>query len=146
LVWSSARDARKTRAALVKAWNSFANIMPDFAVVLGLIGIMLTYLSPNVVAVIIGKASGLGGMVLASIVGSVTLIPGFVAFPLAASLLKQGAGVMQIAVFVSTLMMVGIVTAPLETKYFGRRETIIRNSSSFIFSFIVAAVIGVIAG
>ncbi|MCR4442003.1 MAG: permease [Peptococcaceae bacterium] len=146
LVWSYARDSKKTKTALIKAWKAFANILPDFAVVLALIGIMLTYLSPETIAALIGQESGIAGMILSSLVGSATLIPGFVAFPLAASLLKQGAGVMQIAVFVSTLMMVGLVTAPLETKYFGRRETMIRNFYSFVFSFFVAAVIGVVVG
>lgn len=51
---------------------------------------------------------------------------------------------MQIAVFVSTLMMVGIVTMPLEIKYFGKKATILRNSLAFVFSFIVAIVIGVV--
>lgn len=85
-------------------------------------------------------------MLMASIVGSVTLIPGFVAFPLASALLNNGAGFMQIAVFISTLMMVGIVTIPLEIKYFGRKATILRNSLAFVFSFIVAIAIGVVLG
>lgn len=58
-------------------------------------------------------------MLIAGLVGSITLIPGFVAFPLAAALLDNVAGYMQIAVFISTLMMVGIVTIPLEIRSFG---------------------------
>ena len=56
-------------------------------------------------------------MVIAAVVGCITLIPGFVAFPLAASLVKAGAGYGQIAMFVSTLMMVGVATFPLEDVY-----------------------------
>lgn len=51
---------------------------------------------------------------------------------------------MQIAAFVSTLMMVGIVTLPLEIKTFGKRATITRNISAFVFSLIVAFVIGTV--
>ena len=83
-------------------------------------------------------------MFMAAIIGSVTLVPGFVAFPLAAALIESGAGLMQIAVFISTLMMVGIVTIPLEIKYFGKKAALIRNSLAFAFSFLVAIVIGVI--
>ena len=85
-------------------------------------------------------------MVIASIIGSITLIPGFVAFPLASALLKNGAGFMQIAVFISTLMMVGLVTVPVEIRYFGKKATILRNIMAFIFSYIVAAVVGVVLG
>jgi ABC-type multidrug transport system permease subunit len=51
---------------------------------------------------------------------------------------------MQIAVFISTLMMVGVVTMPVEIKYFGRKLSIYRNLLAFFFSFLVAWVIGVI--
>ncbi|TDA69973.1 MAG: permease [Clostridia bacterium] len=143
-MYSAARDKTKTKKALRIAWKSFSNILPDFSVVLALVGIMLTFLTPGMISTVLGRASGIWGMLLASVVGSITLIPGFVAFPLAKSLLDYGAGVPQIAVFISTLMMVGFVTAPMEIKFFNRRETIIRNGLSFAFSFLVAAVMGMV--
>ena len=82
------------------------------------------------------------GVVLSAIVGAITLIPGFVAFPMASLLLQGGAGAMQIGAFVSSLMMVGVVTMPVEIKYFGKRLTFYRNGIAFLFSFIVAYAIG----
>ena len=67
-------------------------------------------------------------------------------FPTAAMLLKSGAGYIQIAAFISTLMMVGIVTFPVEIKYFGKKLTILRNLTAFVFSFIVALIIGKVMG
>jgi uncharacterized membrane protein YraQ (UPF0718 family) len=93
---------------------------------------------------LLGTSSGVWGVLAASLIGSITLIPGFVAFPLAAALLKSGAGYMQIAAFVSTLMMVGIVTLPMEMKTFGKRATIVRNVSAYLFSMVVAIVMGVV--
>jgi len=144
LVASHLKDKMKTRQALKKAWASLEGILPDFLAVLGLVGLALTLLPPEAITMLIGKASGWAGMLLAAVVGSVTLIPGFIAFPLAKSLLDAGAGVPQIAVFVSTLMAVGFVTAPLESKYFGRKEMILRNALGFVWAFVVAAVVGVV--
>lgn len=144
LLVSFLKDRQKTATALKKAWKSFENILPQLLAILILIGIMLAILSPETISKLVGKESGWLGMLMAGIVGSVTLIPGFVAFPLAAALLKSGAGFTQIAVFISTLMMVGIVTIPVESKYFGMKATILRNSMAFVFSFIVAVVIGVV--
>jgi len=144
LIISFVKDKRKTKLALKKAWKSFENILPQFLSILIIIGIMLAVLSPQVISGLIGEKSGWLGMLISSLVGSVTLIPGFVAFPLASALLKSGAGFMQIAVFISTLMMVGIVTIPLEIKYFGRKTALLRNSLAFAFSFIVAIAIGVV--
>lgn len=144
LILSFIKDKKKTKIALIKAWKSFENILPQFSSILIIIGIMLSILSPEVISSVIGQKSGWLGMILAATIGSITLIPGFVAFPLASALLKGGAGFMQIAVFISTLMMVGVVTIPVEMKYFGKKTTFLRNGMAFIFSFIVAIVIGVV--
>ncbi len=144
LSMSFLKDKKKTKMALIKAWKSFENILPQFLSILIIIGIMLAVLSPDTISVLIGQQSGWIGLVIASIIGSITLIPGFVAFPLASALLKSGAGFMQIAVFISTLMMVGIVTIPIESKYFGKKVTVLRNGLAFVFSFIVAIAIGVV--
>ena len=138
------KDRGKTKMALKKAWKAFENILPQFLSILVVIGLALAILSPETITNLLGTSSGIWGVLAASIVGSITLIPGFVAFPLAAALLKNGAGYMQIAAFVSTLMMVGVITMPLEIKTFGKRATIVRNISAFIFSLIAAFVIGVV--
>lgn len=144
LLFSYYKDKKKTKMALKKAWKAFENILPEFLVVILLVGVLLAVANPEVISKIIGSDSGWMGVVLAAIVGAVTLIPGFVAFPMAALLLQGGAGYMQIGAFVSTLMMVGVVTMPVEIKYFGKKLTIYRNILAFIFSFFVAYIIGLV--
>lgn len=142
LIISYYKDKKKTKMALKKAWKSFENIMPEFLTVIMLVGILLAVLNAELISKIIGNNSGWFGTIIAAIVGAITLIPAFVAFPTAAMLVDNGAGYMQIGAFVSTLMMVGIVTMPIEIKYFGKKLTILRNIFAFIFSFIVAYIIG----
>lgn len=144
LILSFVKDKKKTKMALKKAWKAFENIMPEFLVVIILVGFLLAVLNPETISKIIGADSGWSGVLLAALIGSVTLIPGFVAFPTAALLLDNGAGYMQIAAFVSTIMMVGIVTLPVEIKYFGKKISIMRNIFAFLFSFIVAVIIGLV--
>ncbi len=144
LLISFLKDRRKTRMALKKAWKAFENILPQFLAILIIIGLALSILSPQTITNLLGARSGIWGVLAASAIGSITLIPGFIAFPLAAALLKNGAGYMQIAAFVSTLMMVGVVTMPLEIKTFGKRATMMRNAAAFVFSLIAALVIGAV--
>ncbi len=147
LLWVSfMKDKNKTKMSLKKGWKSFENILPEFLVVILFVGTLLAVLDPAMISKLIGGDSGWIGVILASLVGSITLIPGFVAFPTAALLLQAGAGYMQIAAFISTLMMVGVVTMPVEIKYFGKKMTIYRNLMAFIFSFFVAYVIGRLVG
>ena len=143
-ILSLIKDKKKTKMAIRKAWKAFENILPEFLVVIILVGFLLAILNPETISKMIGTESGWFGVILAGVIGSVTLIPGFVAFPTAAILLENGAGYMQIAAFVSALMMVGIVTLPVEIKYFGKKISIMRNILAFLFSFIVAIIIGMV--
>lgn len=142
LAISFVKSREKTRMSLMKAWKSFENILPQFLSVIILIGITLSILTPEQISMIMGSGSSWYGVVLAAVIGAITLIPGFIAFPLAAALLKSGAGYMQIAAFISTLMMVGVVTLPVETGFFGKKAAMLRNSLAFVYSFIVALVVG----
>ena len=144
LLVSFYKDKNKTKMALKKAWKAFENILPEFLVVILLVGLLLAIVNPEMISSIIGEKSGWFGVILSAIIGSITLIPGFVAFPMTALLLDGGAGYMQIGAFISALMMVGIVTMPVEIKYFGKKLTIYRNALAFLFSFVVALVIGVV--
>ncbi|MDK2804547.1 MAG: hypothetical protein PWR23_1551 [Peptostreptococcaceae bacterium] len=144
LAASYLKDKSKTKKALKKAWKSFENILPELLVIMLLIGVLLAVVDHELISSLLGESSGWFGVILASIIGAITLIPGFVAFPTAALLLKGGAGYMQIAAFVSTLMMVGIVTLPVEVKYFGKKISYARNVLAFMFSFIVAIVVGMV--
>jgi uncharacterized membrane protein YraQ (UPF0718 family) len=103
------------------------------------------FLVPNETIVrYLGKGTGFGGILVASLIGSVALIPGFISYPLAAILLKQGASYSVVAAFVTTLMMVGVMTLPLEIKFFGKRAAFMRNTLSFVGAIIIALLIGVI--
>ena len=138
------KDRQKTKMALKKAWKAFENILPQLLTIFLIIAFALAIFPPETIRKLLGSESGFLGMLAAALIGSVTLMPGFVAFPLAAALLKSGAGYMQLAAFVSTLMMVGIITIPIEKKTFGLRATLTRNGAAFLYSFVVAVVMGVV--
>lgn len=144
LLFSWFKSKEKTKKVLMKAWKSFDNILPQLLAIMMLVGFSLTILSPTQISSLIGENSGYLGVIIASLVGSISLIPGFVAFPLAAALKENGAGIMQLAALISTLMMVGIMTLPVEITYFGRKASIIRNLLAFVFSIAVAIIMGVL--
>lgn len=144
LGWSFAKNRQKTKQALKKGWKSFENILPQFLFILLLIGFILAVLDEAVISRLLGKESGVMGMAIAAVVGSIVLVPGFIAFPLAASLLAAGAGYGQVAMLVTTLMMVGIVTLPLEITYFGKRLAIERNVLAFMYAVLSSFAVGAI--
>jgi uncharacterized membrane protein YraQ (UPF0718 family) len=139
---SALKSREKTLAALKKGLKAFEGILPQFLAVLLLVAVTLSVLDTAAISRFLGSGSGIWGILAASVIGSIALIPGFVAFPAAAALLAGGAGATQIAAFVSSLMMVGVVTLPLEIKYFGKRTAILRNALSYLFSIAAAFFVG----
>ena len=104
---------------------------------------MLSVLTPEQISRAVGQESGWLGVIIAAMIGAITLVPGFVAFPLAAALLRNGAGYMQIGAFITSLMMVGVITLPVEIKAFGTKAALLRNGLAFLFSFAIAGVMWV---
>lgn len=136
------KDKEKTKRALINGIKSFENIMPQFLSILVIIGIGLTILKPETISKLIGNDSGIFGVVLSSLVGSVIMMPTFVAFTTGNTLIQNGAGYAQVSALITTLTMVGVLTFPLEAKYIGKRGAFYRNFLAFLFSFVVAFFMG----
>lgn len=136
------KDKEKTKRALINGIKSFENIMPQFLSILVIIGIGLTILKPEIISKLIGNDSGIFGVMLSSLVGSVIMMPTFVAFSTGNTLIQNGAGYAQVSALITTLTMVGVLTFPLEAKYIGKKGAFYRNFLAFLFSFIVAVFMG----
>jgi len=137
-------DKEKTILGFKKGFKMFKNMVIPFLNILILISLLLFIIPPEIIIKYLGAGSGALGFAIAAVVGSITLIPGFISYPIAAGLLQQGAAYSTVAVFMTTLMMVGVVTLPLEIKYFGRRTAILRNLLNLFAAIIIGILIGII--
>jgi uncharacterized membrane protein YraQ (UPF0718 family) len=142
LLLSYILDKDKTILGLKKGSKMLFNILHPFLNILIIISIVLFFIPESLIVQYLGANSGWLGFGIAAFIGSITLIPGFISYPLAATLLSQGATYSVVAVFMTTMMMVGVVTLPLEIRYFGRKAAILRN----FFNLIAAILIGVFVG
>lgn len=133
----------KTLQALKVAARRFVKILPAFLTMIILVSIVLFLIPDVVISNYLGGSNKFIGVIFASFFGSVTLLPGFIAFPLSGILLKKGVAYMVLAAFTTTLMMVGVLTAPIEKAYFGIKVTVIRNVMSLFIALIVTLAIGV---
>lgn len=140
------RSREKTFRAVKIAFNKFIKIFPAFLTMLILVSIILFLVPDRTISNYLGNNNKFVTLILASFFGSVTLMPGFIAFPLCGILLNKGVSYMVLSAFTTTLMMVGILTYPIEKEYFGVKVTIIRNVISFFIALIVALSIGLFFG
>lgn len=140
------KNKAKTKRSLTKGLKSLANMMPQFLGIILIVGITLAILKPELISNILGSSSGTIGVVLSAIIGSIAMMPTFVAFSTGDILLKSGAGTAQVASLISTLTLIGIITIPMEAKYMGKKATLYRNIVAFFFSIVVGFLLEKVVG
>ena len=144
LAVSALKDKGKTKKSLQIAWRTFTKMLPSVITIMLFIGILLSILDKDMISHIIGSESGILGIIIALITGSIVVLPSFIAFPLGGALLNAGAGYAQVAAFVSTITAVGIISLPMEIKYFNKTIAVKRIVFSFLTCVIFTTVIGVV--
>ena len=144
LAWSFLRDRERTVKAMKKSKGMMGSMMGQILAILFLIGLVLAYLPTETIQEVLGSENLFRSTFLGALIGSVTLIPAFVAFPLIGSVMAAGADMVPAVAFLTTLTMVGVVTFPLEQREFGTKFAVSRNVLSFVFAIGIAWMMGVI--
>ncbi len=137
-------DRKKTIAGFKKGWSMFKNVLFPFLSILIVVSILLYLIPPNLISQYLGRDSGVLGFSIAAIIGAIAMIPGFISYPIAAGLIQQGATYAVVATFMTTLMMVGVITLPLESKYFGMKVAVLRNALNFAAAIAIGLLVGLI--
>ena len=137
------KDRVRTKKALLISYRSFVGLLPSLLAMVAIIGLVLALTPPEALSRLL-KFHGIAGFALISAVGAVITMPAPVAFPLAGKLLGFGASLPALAAFITTLTMVGTVSAPVEIQYFGKRFTLVRQALSFALAILIGAFMGVI--
>ena len=143
LLVSLAVDRRRTWVGIGFGARMLMKILPALVFMVAAVGLLLSALNPRVLESLFGGAGPipfLAGLA----VGAIALIPGFIAFPLAGVLRANGVSTAVLAAFVTSLLMVGIVTLPLEIRFFGRKAALWRNLLSLAAAAAVALVMAVV--
>ncbi|MBC8428807.1 MAG: hypothetical protein H8D05_01035 [FCB group bacterium] len=143
---SAVINPKRTLKALKISLKRFLKIAPSFLIMLILVSIALFLFPEERITNLLSKGNIWIATLMGSIVGSISLMPGFVAYPLCGILRDNGIPYMVLSGFSTTLMMVGVLTFPIEKTYLGTRTVIIRNVIGFITALIIALATGMLFG
>lgn len=138
------KDKNRTINSMKISKGMMKNIISQIVGILFLIGLSLTFIPPETIKNVLGSSNVIFSTIIAAFVGSLTLIPAFIAFPLVGSFVDLGASIIPAVAFLTTLTMVGVVTFPLEKQEFGLKFALLRNGLSFLFATIIAIAMGVV--
>ena len=138
-------DIKKTNRAIIIGSKKLLKMLPSYIKIVIIISIILLISEKHIITILNEKNIYLG-VLIASAIGSISMMPGFITFPLAGVLLSKGVSYTVISAFTSTMMIVGIATFPLEKSYFGNYMSILRNIMGLIVSISIAVITGIVYG
>ena len=111
----------------------FVEILPMLLFALILAGLIQALIPKETINRWVGKGSGLKGILIGCLAGSI--VPGgpYTSFPIVAGLVKTGASIGTIVSFITAWSLWAITRLPIEIGIVGLRITLIRLASTFIF-------------
>ena len=113
-------------------------ILPAVMVLMGLFSV---WVSKATVVKYMGQASGIKGLGLAMFIGMMPTGPLYVAFPMASMLLKKGARIANIIIFLSAWACIKLPQELVEMRFMGFKFMIIRLSFTIIMVIIMGLII-----
>ena len=118
---------------LKAAWILLLQIIPLLIFAFIVAG-MVQYLVPTeIISRWVGAESGLRGLLLGTVFGSITPGGPFVTMPIAAGLLRTGASIGTMVAFMTAWSLLGIHRLPMEVGVLGWKFALIRLACVFFF-------------
>ena len=120
-------------AGLKSAWKITFEILPLLICAFIVAGMVQVLLPRELISEWIGEGSGMRGIFIGTLAGSLTPGGPYVSLPLAAGFLRAGAGVGTMVAFVTAWSLWAVSRLPLEIGILGWRFTLVRFVCVFFF-------------
>jgi uncharacterized membrane protein YraQ (UPF0718 family) len=131
----------KRGIVLTTSWEFFVEMIWILPAVMILMGLFMVWVSDDMVIKYMGKTSGIKGIFLALFFGALPTGPLYVAFPIAAALIKKGARLSNIIIFLSAWGCIKIPQEMVEFQFLGPKFMGLRLILTIISAVIMATLI-----
>ena len=125
------------KKAFKKAFISFISITPMLIAVMGLVGLMQVYLTPDILSTFFGHGS-LIDTLAGTLAGAISMGQGMISYVVAEGLMEQGVSHYALSAFILAWVTLGFVQLPAEATIFGLKFTFYRNILTLISTIIIA--------
>lgn len=123
----------RQEAVAVNAWQYFLDMIFILPAVMVLMGLFTVWVSKEIVVKYLGKSSGVKGIALSIIFGSLPTGPLYAAFPLASSLIDKGARISSIIIFLSAWACIKLPQELVELQFLGPEFMLTRLVLTVVF-------------
>jgi len=123
----------RREAVITASWEIFIEMIWILPAVMVLMGLFTVWVSKEIVVKYLGKASGIKGISFAILFGALPTGPLYVVFPMAATLIKKGARISNIIIFLSAWACIKIPQEMVEFQFLGLKFMAARLILTIIF-------------
>lgn len=123
----------KREVVTASSWEFFIEMIWILPAVMVLMGLFAVWVSKETVVKYLGETSGIKGIFLAILFGALPTGPLYVAFPVAAVLIKKGAKISNITIFLSAWACIKIPQEMVEFQFLGLKFMAARLILTIIF-------------
>ena len=118
---------------LKTAGNLLLQIAPLLIFAFIVAGMVQTLIPQEIISKWVGVESGFRGILIGTLMGSLTPGGPFVSMPIAAGLLRTGAGIGTMVSFITAWSLLAVMRLPMEVGLMGWKFTLIRLACTFFF-------------
>ena len=118
--------------------KELAMVLPAVMIIIGLFSV---WVSNETVVKYIGKSSGAKGIFFSIVLGMLPTGPIYIAFPMAVALLKKGAKISNIIIFISAWACIKLPQELMEIQFLGIEFTLLRLALTIIFVILMGLII-----
>ncbi|MCF6178059.1 MAG: permease [Geopsychrobacter sp.] len=140
--WAFKRDPTRAWASLRCGGMTLANLLPLLLAIFALVGLFQEFLPPEMIESFLGTANKATSLLCGGLLGAVSIGPPLASYPLAGSMLTNGAWPPAVAVFIMSWVSVGIVTLPFEAQVFNWRFALLRNGLTLLVALLSGLLLG----
>lgn len=112
-------NPQKAVSVILTSKNYLLEMLSILPPILILIGLFEVWVPKRVIEKAMGQASGLKGIFISFIVGTAAMGPLYVAFPIGTSLLRKGASLLNVSIFLCVWASIKIPMILFEIKFLG---------------------------
>lgn len=123
------------------SWDFFIEMMLILPAVMIILGIFAVFIPKEMIQKYLGKGSGLKGIIIGLILGSLPTGPLYIAFPMASALMKKGARTSSIIAFLSAWACIKLPQEMVELKFLGLEFMLLRLGLTIFFVIVMSVLI-----
>ncbi|MCK4797443.1 MAG: permease, partial [Spirochaetes bacterium] len=131
----------KKQSVLNNSWDFLLEMIMILPAVMLLMGLFSVWIPNETIGKYLGKSSGIKGMLIAFIFGALPTGPLYIVFPIAGTLLKKGASISNIVIFLSAWACIKIPQEIVEIQFLGIKFMLTRLILTITFISLMALLI-----